>query len=65
LERYGDLSAAIASLEDREQVIITLRFFKDLSQAEVAKRLNISQMHVSRLQHRALSNLRKSMSASS
>lgn len=63
LQRYGDLSAAIESLDEREQVIITLRFFKDLSQAEVAKRLNISQMHVSRLQHRALSNLKKAMAA--
>jgi len=63
LERYGDLTAAIDALEEREQVIITLRFFKDMSQAEVAKRLNISQMHVSRLQHRALNNLKKLMIA--
>jgi RNA polymerase sigma-B factor len=61
LQRYGDLTAALDSLDEREQVIITLRFFKDMSQAEVAKRLNISQMHVSRLQHRALSNLKKAM----
>ena len=61
LQRYGDLTAAIESLEEREKVIITLRFFKDLSQAEVAKKLNISQMHVSRLQHRALENLKKLM----
>lgn len=61
LQRYGDLTAAIESLEEREKIIITLRFFKDLSQAEVAKKLNISQMHVSRLQHRALDNLKKLM----
>jgi RNA polymerase sigma-B factor len=59
LQQYGDLAAAIESLEEREKVIINLRFFKDLSQAEVAKRLNISQMHVSRLQHRALGRLRE------
>lgn len=59
LQRYGDLAAAIESLEEREKVIITLRFFRDLSQAEVAKKLNISQMHVSRLQQRALSRLRE------
>src|SRR5919112_838573 len=29
LQRYGDLAAAIESLEEREKVIITLRFFKD------------------------------------
>ncbi len=61
LQQHGDLAAAIESLDEREKVIITLRFFKDLSQAEVAKRLNISQMHVSRLQHRALNNLKKLM----
>ncbi len=59
LQQYGDLSAAIEALEERERAIIQLRFFKDLSQAEVAKNLNISQMHVSRLQHRALTSLRK------
>jgi len=32
-----------------------------MSQAEVAKQLNISQMHVSRLQNRALSQLRRLM----
>jgi RNA polymerase sigma-B factor len=61
LQQYGDLSAAIESLDPRERAIITLRFFNDLSQAEVAKKLNISQMHVSRLQHRALDNLKKLM----
>ncbi len=59
LQQYGDLTAAIEALDEREKAIIQLRFFKDLSQAEVAKNLNISQMHVSRLQHRALTSLRK------
>lgn len=61
LQKYGDLTAAIESLEEREKAIIVLRFYQDLSQAEVAKKLNISQMHVSRLQHRALENLKKLM----
>ena len=56
---HGDLAAALDKLEEREAAIITQRFFDDLSQAEVAKRLNISQMHVSRLQQRALANLKK------
>lgn len=61
LEQYGDLNAAIEALDEREQAIIVLRFFQDMSQAEVAKKLNISQMHVSRLQHRALESLKKRM----
>jgi RNA polymerase sigma factor (sigma-70 family) len=42
-------------------MIIYLRFFHDLSQTEVAQRLNISQMHVSRLQHKALKRLKDLM----
>ncbi|HIE50444.1 MAG TPA: SigB/SigF/SigG family RNA polymerase sigma factor [Armatimonadetes bacterium] len=53
------LEAAIASLEPREQLIIRYRYFEDLSQTEVAARLGISQMHVSRLQRRALRKLRE------
>lgn len=58
LEEYGDLDQALEKLEPRERAIIVHRFFKDMSQAEVAKQLNISQMHVSRLQNRALVQLK-------
>ncbi|MCW3062282.1 MAG: sigma-B/F/G subfamily polymerase sigma-28 factor, polymerase sigma-B factor, partial [Capsulimonas sp.] len=50
-------------LDPRERAIIVHRFFKDMSQAEVAKQLNISQMHVSRLQNRALQQLKRFMNA--
>jgi len=63
LQSYGDLDQALESLEPRERAIIIHRFFRDLSQAEVAKQLNISQMHVSRLQNRALSQLKRLMAA--
>ena len=63
LEAYGDLDHALASLDPRERAIIIHRFFKDMSQAEVARQLNISQMHVSRLQNRALHQLRRQMSS--
>jgi RNA polymerase sigma-B factor len=59
IEDFGDLKAAIENLEDRERAIILLRFFNELSQSEVAKRLNISQMHVSRLQAKALQRLKR------
>jgi len=61
LQVYDDLKDALASLDDREKMVIYLRFFQELSQSEVAQRLRISQMHVSRLQSRALSQLRKLM----
>ena len=61
LEHLGDrdqVARALAHLPERERVIVALRFFRDLSQQEVGDRLGISQMHVSRLQHRALTRLR-------
>jgi RNA polymerase sigma-B factor len=48
-----------AQLPRREQRILLLRFYGNLSQEEVAAQLGISQMHVSRLQSRALARLRK------
>jgi RNA polymerase sigma-B factor len=58
INAFDDLREAIYALDDREQEIIKLRFFSDLSQTEVAQRLKISQMHVSRLQQKALKKLR-------
>jgi RNA polymerase sigma-B factor len=58
-ERRTRLSEALKALGARERQIIEMRFFDNLSQTEVARRLSISQMHVSRLQHRALERLRE------
>lgn len=59
LSCYDDVKDAVRKLDNRERMIIYLRFFQDLSQTEVARRLHISQMHVSRLQHKALRKLRE------
>jgi len=59
LGERAELSEAIASLPAREREIVTSRYYRDESQTEIAKRLGISQMHVSRLQHRALGRLRR------
>jgi RNA polymerase sigma-B factor len=61
-EVFGDLRQALNCLDSREREVIALRFFDEMSQAKIAKRLNISQMHVSRLQHRALKRLRDLLS---
>lgn len=50
---------ALRRLPPRERVVVVLRFFEELSQQEVGRRLGISQMHVSRLQAQALRSLRK------
>jgi RNA polymerase sigma-B factor len=58
LEDRANLERAFEVLTGRERVIIYLRFYESVSQAEIAKRLNVSQMHVSRLQAKALEKLR-------
>jgi len=58
-ERRTRLAQALKALPEREREIIKLRFLSNLSQTEVARRMSISQMHVSRLQHRALERLRE------
>jgi RNA polymerase sigma-B factor len=46
------------TLPEREAAILRLRFYEDLTQSEIAERLGISQMHVSRLMRRCLDDLR-------
>jgi len=48
----------LTHLPPREQLIIRLRFYDEMTQAEIADRLGISQMHVSRLLARSLDGLR-------
>jgi RNA polymerase sigma-B factor len=47
----------LAALPDRERLILRLRFEKDMTQAEIAERVGVSQMHVSRLLRRSLDRL--------
>jgi RNA polymerase sigma-B factor len=51
------------SLPEREREIVRLRFFEDLSQPEIAARIGISQVHVSRLLRRSLDQLHELASA--
>lgn len=65
LQSLGDrdqIRWALAQLPARQRVIVILRFFGDMSQQQVAQRLGISQMHVSRLQRKALEQLRRLLS---
>jgi RNA polymerase sigma-B factor len=52
------LERVIDELPEREQMIIRLRFFQEMTQTEIAQRVGISQMHVSRLLARTLNVLR-------
>jgi RNA polymerase sigma-B factor len=57
IEAYADLRRALGLLDSREHEVVRLRFFEELSQANIAHHLGLSQMHVSRLQQRALERL--------
>ncbi|MGH2808297.1 MAG: RNA polymerase sigma factor SigF [Actinomycetota bacterium] len=61
LEYRASLAPEMAKLPEREQRIVYLRFFKGLTQSEIADRLGISQMHVSRLLNRTLAQLREAL----
>lgn len=61
---YADLDQAISKLDARERSIVVCYYLHDMSQNEIAKRLNISQMHVSRLQKGAMKRLKKFMEES-
>lgn len=54
-----DLEDVLHYLPKREQVIIRLYYFDGFSQTKIARRLDISQMHVSRLLKQALMHLKK------
>lgn len=56
---YISLSEAIHSLSQKERIVIMLRFFKCMTQQQTAKVLKISQVQVSRIERRALKNLRE------
>lgn len=48
----------MAKLPEREREIVRLRFYEELSQSEIAERIGISQMHVSRLLRRSFEQMR-------
>jgi RNA polymerase sigma-B factor len=62
VERTLDMEAVSThwrDLPEREQRILAMRFYGNMTQAEIGERLGVSQMHVSRLLARALGYLRE------
>lgn len=51
------IEALLERLPERERTILELRFFEELNQSDIAERVGVSQMHVSRLIRRALERL--------
>jgi len=61
VERHLLLNHALHLLDTREKEIIQLTFYENLSQKQAGELLGMSQMHVSRLQRRALGKLREAL----
>jgi RNA polymerase sigma-B factor len=57
-EQRRVLAPAMERLDPRERLILHLRFFEGMTQTQVATRIGISQMHVSRLIRKSIENLR-------
>jgi RNA polymerase sigma-B factor len=58
------LNPALADLNERERLIVRLRFEKSLTQSEIADLVGVSQMHVSRILSRCITKLHASLAES-
>ncbi|MCA4995291.1 SigB/SigF/SigG family RNA polymerase sigma factor [Tsukamurella tyrosinosolvens] len=58
VEEFASLRPAVERLDERERTVLALRFYRSMTQTEIAAELGISQMHVSRILSRALGRLR-------
>lgn len=63
IENREALRPLLAALPERERKILQMRFFESMTQTQIADRLGISQMHVSRLLARSLAQLRDGLLA--
>lgn len=55
------LKSAIEKLPEREKKIVFLRFFRDMTQSEVAKAIGVSQVQISRIESRILRDFKKEL----
>lgn len=58
IENREALRPLLSELPERERTVLMLRFFESMTQTQIAERVGISQMHVSRLLARSLARLR-------
>ena len=65
VELGATVAPALASLEPSQRELLRMRFIEELSQAQIAQRIGVSQMQVSRLLRRCLGELRESVGSAS
>jgi RNA polymerase sigma-B factor len=57
---YGEaIGPVLEEISDRDREILHLRFVEDLTQSEIAERVGVSQMHVSRILRATVERLRR------
>jgi RNA polymerase sigma-B factor len=64
LEGWASVAPHLEKLPERERSILYLRFFRAMTQSQIADLLGISQMHVSRILSRTLLTLRQAVGSS-
>ena len=64
IEERDVIRRAMQSLNETEREIVDLRYIKELSQTETAKRMNVSQMYISRMERKILEKLREKLKKS-
>ncbi|MFD6338740.1 RNA polymerase sigma factor SigF [Streptomyces sp. NPDC060131] len=61
VEDFQSLAPLLDQLDDRDRLLLELRFGQELTQSQIGERLGYSQMHVSRLLNRILGKLRSGL----
>jgi RNA polymerase sigma-B factor len=61
LEEWASLAPAVRDLPQRDRTVLYLRFFRGLTQSEIAREVGVSQMHVSRILSQTLRALREAV----
>ena len=64
IETHDVVSSALKGLDEREKKLVECRFGEELSQAETARRMGVSQMYVSRMERKILEKLRERLKKS-
>jgi RNA polymerase sigma-B factor len=59
LHEWASLAPAVAELSERDRRVLFLRFFRGMTQSEIAADIGVSQMHVSRILSQTLATLRE------
>ncbi len=64
IETHDAVSSAVSELSETEKKLVRCRFTEELSQAETARRMGVSQMYVSRMERKILEKLRERLQKS-